>query len=143
MLCNKHLQNLSGNHIHLFLGICCCPVFGWSRLLLTEAVLLLAADLGSNGRQLTQTRLCSSSSHPPWTRMLVKACLLTVTLEAPEGKRKHIRLLRSGLRTGTLPLPPTYVIGQSKSYGQATPRAGKYTPPMSKVWLQGRVKNWN
>lgn len=78
-----------------------------------------------------------------WTRTLVRACLLTVTLEAPEGKQKHIRLLRPGLRTGTLPLPPTYAIGQSKSYGQATPRAGKYTPPMSRVWMQGGVKNWD
>lgn len=59
MLCNKHPQNFSGSHTPLFLGICSCLGFGWSRPGFTETVLLLTVGLGSTGSQLTQAGLCS------------------------------------------------------------------------------------
>lgn len=67
VLYNKHPQNLGGSHKHLSLGICGCLGFDWSRLGLTEVVLLLMAGLNGVNWE---------SADPGWTLLFTFLVLL-------------------------------------------------------------------
>lgn len=84
MLWSKHPQNFCGDHKDLFLGGCAYLGSSRSRRCLTEAVLRAIAGPGSAGSRQCRPCFASNVSRSP-----------------------QMRPLRPGLRTSTLPLPPT------------------------------------